>query len=128
MVPYTHDNFSILISQFKIYIHIVFASHFFLAIHLGPSWIFECLSVPNEKPGLCKTETMSKCQSFLSICILRLSLPKAVQGNTLKASPPAPHLLRSRVHLQGSAPHWGSKYTRNALPTQTQQKERKGRE
>lgn len=94
--------------------------------HMSLVWKFEYRSVSNEKPGLCETETMDKCQSFLFIIIIHLSLPKAMQGDSLKVSPLAPHLIRNKLHLQGSAPHLGSKHTCSVLasPQHSEKKER----
>lgn len=64
-----------------IHIHTAFISYSFPTLsYLGSDWKFEYLSVPNEKPGLCETETVDKCQSFLFIIIIHLSLPEAMPG------------------------------------------------
>lgn len=51
-----------------------------------------------------------------------------MQGNTLKGSLSAPHLIRSKLGLHGSAPYLGSKHRGSVLVHPTQWKERKDRE
>lgn len=61
---------------------------------------------------------MGKCQSFLFIDYHSSKHSKGYAGDTLKASPLAPHLISSKLHLQGPGLHVGSKHTCSILAHQ----------